>query len=76
MNADSIVFAMANPEPEIAPGDGLFYARVYTTGRSDYLNQINNGLAFPGIFRGAPDCRAKRINEPMKLAAQAGESLR
>jgi len=69
MKPDSIVFAMANPEPEIAPEEALPHVRVFATGRSDYPNQINNVLVFPGIFRGALDCRARRINEPMKLAA-------
>ncbi|QQZ62492.1 NADP-dependent malic enzyme [Paenibacillus sonchi] len=64
-----IVFAMANPEPEISPELALPYARVYATGRSDYPNQINNVLAFPGIFKGALECRAQRINDQMKLAA-------
>jgi malate dehydrogenase (oxaloacetate-decarboxylating) len=69
MNLDSIVFAMANPTPEIDPETALPLVRVFATGRSDYPNQINNVLVFPGIFRGALDCRARRINEPMKLAA-------
>lgn len=69
MAPDRIVFAMANPNPEIDPEEALPYVRVFATGRSDYPNQINNVLVFPGIFRGALDCRARRINEPMKLAA-------
>ncbi|MBD2862276.1 NADP-dependent malic enzyme [Paenibacillus sp. IB182363] len=69
MAGDPIVFAMANPVPEIAPEQALPHAAVYATGRSDYPNQINNVLVFPGLFRGALDCRARRINEPMKLAA-------
>ncbi|MBP1157567.1 MULTISPECIES: NAD-dependent malic enzyme [unclassified Paenibacillus] len=69
MAPDRIVFAMANPNPEIDPEDALPHVRVFATGRSDYPNQINNVLVFPGIFRGALDCRARRINEPMKLAA-------
>lgn len=69
MAADPIVFAMANPTPEITPEEAGSYVRVMATGRSDYPNQINNVLCFPGIFRGALDCRAKRINEAMKLAA-------
>ncbi|WP_027088079.1 NAD-dependent malic enzyme [Cohnella panacarvi] len=69
MNKDPIVFAMANPEPEIAPEEALPYVRVFATGRSDYPNQLNNVLAFPGIFRGALDARASTINEEMKLAA-------
>ncbi|MFC3772875.1 NAD-dependent malic enzyme [Paenibacillus sp. GCM10012303] len=69
MAGDPIVFAMANPVPEIVPEEALPHAAVYATGRSDYPNQINNVLVFPGLFRGALDCRARRINEPMKLAA-------
>lgn len=70
MNRDSIVFAMANPDPEIMP-DLAFEAgaRIVGTGRSDFPNQINNVLAFPGIFRGALDARASDINEAMKIAA-------
>lgn len=64
-----IVFAMANPVPEIMPEEAAPYARIIATGRSDYPNQINNVLGFPGIFRGALDARAREINEPMKLAA-------
>src|SRR6476660_423105 len=64
-----IVFAMANPVPEIMPEDAAPYVAVMATGRSDYANQINNVLSFPGIFRGALACRASRINEAMKLAA-------
>ena len=70
MAADPIVFAMANPEPEILPEAAKAAgARVVGTGRSDYPNQINNVLAFPGIFRGALDARAKCISEEMKVAA-------
>ncbi len=69
MNRDPMVFAMANPDPEIAPEEAARYARVLATGRSDYPNQINNVLCFPGIFRGALDVRAAQITEPMKLAA-------
>ncbi len=70
MNKDSIIFAMANPVPEIMPEDAKKGgARVIGTGRSDFPNQINNVLAFPGIFRGALDVRASDINEDMKLAA-------
>ncbi|MFC4103378.1 NAD-dependent malic enzyme [Paenibacillus xanthanilyticus] len=69
MAADPIVFAMANPVPEIAPEEALPHTAVFATGRSDYPNQINNVLVFPGIFRGVLDCRARVINEPMKLAA-------
>jgi len=64
-----IVFAMANPTPEIMPEDAAPYVAVMATGRSDYPNQINNVLCFPGIFRGALACRARTINEAMKLAA-------
>ena len=70
MNQDAIVFACANPTPEIFPDDAKAGgARVVATGRSDYPNQINNVLAFPGLFRGALDIRASDINEEMKLAA-------
>ena len=69
MAKDAIVFAMANPVPEIAPELAEPYAGVIATGRSDYPNQVNNLLAFPGVFRGALDARASRINEPMYLAA-------
>ncbi|MBO0523483.1 NADP-dependent malic enzyme [Clostridium botulinum] len=70
MNNDSIVFAMANPTPEIMPDKAKKAgARVVATGRSDFPNQINNVLVFPGIFRGALDVRSKVINEEMKLAA-------
>jgi malate dehydrogenase (oxaloacetate-decarboxylating) len=70
MNKDSIIFAMANPTPEIFPEEAARAgARVIGTGRSDFPNQINNVLAFPGIFRGALDVRASAINEEMKVAA-------
>ncbi len=69
MNKDAIVFALANPTPEIMPDEAAPYARIVATGRSDYPNQINNVLCFPGIFRGALDCRASEINEAMKMAA-------
>lgn len=70
MNRDAIVFAMANPVPEIMPDIAKKGgARIVGTGRSDFPNQVNNVLAFPGIFRGALDVRAKEINEEMKLAA-------
>jgi len=70
MNSNSIVFAMANPTPEIFPEDAIAAgAAVVGSGRSDYPNQVNNVLAFPGIFRGALDVRAKDITEEMKLAA-------
>lgn len=70
MGPDPVIFACANPVPEIFPEDAKAGgAAIVSTGRSDYPNQINNVLAFPGIFRGAFDCRAKTINEEMKLAA-------
>ena len=70
MNEDAIVFACANPTPEIFPDDAKAGgAAVVSTGRSDYPNQINNVLAFPGIFRGALDVRASDINDAMKIAA-------
>ena len=69
MARDPIIFAMANPTPEVMPDQAAPYAAVIGTGRSDFPNQINNLLAFPGIFRGALDCRARRITEGMKLAA-------
>lgn len=70
MNKNAIVFSMANPTPEIMPDVAKNAgARIVGTGRSDFPNQINNVLAFPGIFRGALDCRAKEINEEMKAAA-------
>ena len=70
MNKDAVVFACANPTPEIFPDDAKAGgAKVVSTGRSDFSNQINNVLAFPGIFRGAFDVRAKEINDEMKLAA-------
>ncbi|MBR5618211.1 MAG: NAD-dependent malic enzyme, partial [Clostridia bacterium] len=70
MNKDAIVFACANPTPEIFPEDAKKGgARVISTGRSDYPNQINNVLAFPGVFRGTFDVRASDINEEMKMAA-------
>ena len=70
MNDKPVIFAMANPTPEIMPDKAKEYgAFIVGTGRSDFPNQINNVLAFPGIFRGALDCRAKEINEEMKVAA-------
>jgi len=70
MNEDPIIFAMANPDPEILPADAKAAgASIIGTGRSDFPNQVNNVLAFPGIFRGALDVRATRINEKMKIAA-------
>ncbi len=69
MSKEPVVFALANPEPEIAPEDALPLVRVLATGRSDYPNQINNMLAFPGLFRGLLDIRAKGFNEEVKFAA-------
>jgi malate dehydrogenase (oxaloacetate-decarboxylating) len=69
MHPDRIVFAMANPDPEVPPELAVAHCRIFATGRSDYPNQINNALAFPGMFRGALDVQATEINEPMKLAA-------
>lgn len=70
MNKDAIIFACANPTPEILPDEAKAGgARVVATGRSDFPNQVNNVLAFPGIFRGTFDVRAKDINDEMKMAA-------
>ena len=69
MAPDAVVFAMANPTPEVAPEELEGLATVVATGRSDYPNQINNVLAFPGIFRGALDVRASTITERMEVAA-------
>ncbi len=69
MASDPIVFALANPDPEVPYEEAEGVARIIATGRSDYPNQVNNVLAFPGIFRGALDCRARRITEGMKVAA-------
>jgi len=69
MNRDPIVFAMANPTPEILPEEAGAHVRVMATGRSDYPNQINNSCCFPGFFRGMLDVRARRVNDEMKLAA-------
>jgi len=69
MNKDSIVFAMANPIPEILPEEAGAFVKVMATGRSDYPNQINNSCCFPGFFRGMLDVRARRVNDEMKLAA-------
>jgi malate dehydrogenase (oxaloacetate-decarboxylating) len=69
MNDDAMVFAMANPVPEVNPEEATPYVRIMATGRSDYPNQINNVLCFPGIFRGALDVRASSITEEMKIAA-------
>lgn len=83
MAPDCIVFAMANPDPEIKPELAVGRCRVFATGRSDYPNQINNALAFPGMFRGALDAQARAINDAMKMAAAraiagiiAGDTLR
>ncbi len=70
MARDPIVFAMANPTPEIMPDAAAPVAAVMATGRSDFPNQVNNLLAFPGIFRGALDVRARRITEGMKLGGR------
>jgi malate dehydrogenase (oxaloacetate-decarboxylating) len=69
MNEDAMVFAMANPNPEVNPEEAAPYVRIMATGRSDYPNQINNVLCFPGVFRGALDARAPQITEEMKMAA-------
>jgi malate dehydrogenase (oxaloacetate-decarboxylating) len=69
MNKDAMVFAMANPNPEVTPEEAAEHVRIVATGRSDYPNQINNVLCFPGIFRGALDVRAPTITERMKMAA-------
>jgi malate dehydrogenase (oxaloacetate-decarboxylating) len=69
MSKEPVVFALANPDPEIAPEEALPVVRVLATGRSDYPNQINNMLSFPGIFRGLLDARAKGVNEEVKFAA-------
>ena len=72
MAPGAIVFALANPDPEVDPAAARLHAAVVATGRSDYPNQINNVLAFPGVFRGALDARAPAITEEMKLAAARG----
>ena len=73
MKADPIIFAMANPEPEITVEEALAGgARVVGTGRSDFPNQVNNVLAFPGLFKGALAVRATKITEEMKMAAACG----
>lgn len=69
MSKEPVVFALANPEPEIAPEDALPLVRILATGRSDYPNQINNMLSFPGIFRGLLDIRSRGVNEEIKFAA-------
>jgi malate dehydrogenase (oxaloacetate-decarboxylating) len=71
MHKSPIIFALSNPIPEVMPEDVFDLASVIATGRSDYANQINNVLAFPGIFRGALDARASEINDAMKQAAAA-----
>jgi malate dehydrogenase (oxaloacetate-decarboxylating) len=75
MNDDAIVFAMANPTPEVMPEEAAPHVRIMATGRSDYPNQINNVLAFPGVFRGALDAGAPSITEEMKLAAAKGIAM-
>jgi malate dehydrogenase (oxaloacetate-decarboxylating) len=72
MARDPIVFAMANPDPEIMPEEAAPYVRVMATGRSDYPNQINNVCCFPGLFRGLLDVRARTVNDEMKIAAAKG----
>jgi malate dehydrogenase (oxaloacetate-decarboxylating) len=69
MGQNAIVFAMANPEPEVAPSSIQDIARIVATGKSDYPNQINNMLCFPGFFRGLLDARARCVNDEMKIAA-------
>jgi malate dehydrogenase (oxaloacetate-decarboxylating) len=69
MASDSIVFALANPDPEIDPATARRHAAVVATGRSDYPNQINNVLAFPGVFRGLLDASATRVDTTLLLAA-------
>jgi malate dehydrogenase (oxaloacetate-decarboxylating) len=69
MAADPIVFALANPDPEVDPGEAAKYAAVVATGRSDFPNQINNVLAFPGFFRGMLDAAAHQITDASLLAA-------
>ena len=69
MASDAIVFALANPDPEIHPLDAAKHATVVATGRSDFPNQINNVLAFPGLFRGLLDAAASKISTPMLVAA-------
>jgi malate dehydrogenase (oxaloacetate-decarboxylating) len=69
MNPGAIIFALSNPDPEVMPDVAQRYATVVATGRSDFPNQINNVLAFPGIFRGALDAGARRITPAMKRSA-------
>lgn len=71
MTHNAIVFALANPDPEISPEEVANNVRVMATGRSDYPNQVNNVLCFPGLFRGVLDVRARLVNDEMKLAAAA-----
>src|SRR5206468_5112658 len=72
MSSDAMVFVMAKPTPDVPPEEAARYARLIATGRSDYPNQINNVLCFPGIFRGALDVRAREITDAMKMAAARG----
>ena len=72
MAPGGFVFALSNPDPEVHPDVAARYAAIVATGRSDFPNQINNVLAFPGVFRGALDAGARRITEAMKLAARRG----
>lgn len=69
MDKDPIIFALANPEPEISPEEAIPHARIFATGRSDYPNQINNMLCFPGLFKGLLNSKAKEVNDEIKLAA-------
>jgi malate dehydrogenase (oxaloacetate-decarboxylating) len=69
MNAGAIVFALANPDPEVDPDEAREYAAVVATGRSDYPNQINNVLAFPGVFRGLLDAQSRFVTDEMLIAA-------
>ena len=69
MNSDAIVFALANPDPEVDPEDAREHAAVVATGRSDYPNQINNVLAFPGVFRGLLDAQCTKVDDRMLVAA-------
>src|SRR5690606_40221121 len=69
MAKDAVVFALANPDPEVSPDEAREHAAVVATGRSDYPNQINNVLAFPGVFRGLLDAQSRTVTEEMLLAA-------
>jgi malate dehydrogenase (oxaloacetate-decarboxylating) len=69
MRRDPLIFALSNPDPEITPEEAGSHVRVMATGRSDYPNQINNVLCFPGFFKGLLECRAREANTEMKLAA-------